>query len=237
MKRTTRVLFWLIPLAMPFFLGLTNIHLLISPAFLRWEYHKASFPADRYGLTREQRIELATVAIEFLASTEPAGEAIRLLEEQTLDGEPLYNQRELDHMVDTKVRTDILRVVAWATGAVVVGGTVLLAWREETRPAAWRGLLNGAVVTVVILGAISAYILIGWESFFTRFHELLFPAGTWTFGYDEALIRLFPEKFWFDVGILLGLGTLAEALVIGAVALIFGRRQPSGVERQTSEVS
>jgi integral membrane protein (TIGR01906 family) len=232
MKTGMRLLLCLIPLAMPFFLGFSNIHLLISPAFVRWEYKKASFPADRHGMTQEQRIELATVAVEFLRSTEPAQEAIRLLEEQTLDGKPLYNQRELDHMVDTKVRTDILRVVAWATGVVVVGGTVLLAWREETRPAAWRGLLNGAAVTVVILGAISAYILIGWESFFTRFHELLFPAGTWTFGYDEALIRLFPEKFWFDVGVLLGLGTLAEALVIGAVAFVLGRRQAQEMERQ-----
>jgi uncharacterized membrane protein len=127
-------------------------------------------------------------------------------------------------MVDTKVRTDILRTVAWIAGAVVIGGTILLAWRRETRPTAWRGLLNGAVVTVLVLGAISAYILIGWDSFFTRFHELLFPAGTWTFGYDEGLIRLFPEKFWFDVGLLLGVGTLVEALVVGAVALLAGRR-------------
>jgi integral membrane protein (TIGR01906 family) len=215
---------WLITLAMPFFLGFTNIHLLIGPAFLRWEYNKADFPVDRYGLSQEERIELATVAVEFLAATEPADEAIRMLEAQMLDGEPLYNQRELDHMVDTKVRTDILRVVAWITGVVVVGGTVWLAWRKETRRAAWQGLLNGSVVTVVILGAISAYILIGWDSFFTQFHELLFPAGTWTFGYDEGLIRLFPEKFWFDVGILLGIGTLVQALVIGAVAFVFGRQ-------------
>jgi integral membrane protein (TIGR01906 family) len=224
MKRVTRVLLWLIPLAMPFFLGFTNIGLLISPAFLRWEYNKPNFPPDRYGLTREQRIELATVAVEFLASYERPQEAIQMLEAQTLDGEPLYNQRELDHMVDTKVRTDILRIASWVTGAVVVGGTIASAWRKKTRRAAWQGLLNGAVVTVVILGAISAYILIGWDSFFTRFHELLFPAGTWTFGYDEGLIRLFPEKFWFDVGMLLGVGTLVEALVIGAVAFVLGRR-------------
>ena len=75
MKRMTRLLIWLIPLAMPFFLGFTNIHLLISPAFLRWEYNKADFPIDRYGLTQDARIELATVAVEFLASTEPAEEA------------------------------------------------------------------------------------------------------------------------------------------------------------------
>ncbi len=220
-----RQLKWLIAIALPFFLGFTNIFLLISPAFLRWEYNQPNFPADPYGLTREQRLELAPPAVEFLASWERPEDAIRLLEAQTLDGEPLYNQRELDHMVDTKRRTDIIRLVAIVAGVIVVGGTAVLAGRKGSRPIAWAGLWHGAVLTAAILGAISAYILLAWDSFFTRFHELLFPAGTWTFAYTEALIRMFPEKFWFDVGILLGVGTLTEAALIGAVARWLGRRE------------
>ena len=112
----------------------------------------------------------------------------------------------------------------WVTGVIVVAGTVALAWRPETRPTAWSGLFNGAVLTTAILAAILAYILIGWDSFFTRFHQLLFPAGSWTFAYSEGLIRLFPEKFWFDVGVMIGGGTLVGAILIGAIAYLLGRR-------------
>jgi integral membrane protein (TIGR01906 family) len=147
-----------------------------------------------------------------------------MLEAQTAEGGPLYNQRELDHMVDTKVRTDIIFQVMWGAGAIVLLGVLALARRRETRPAAWRGLFNGAVLTAAILVAILAYILIGWDSFFTRFHQLLFPPGSWTFAYSEGLIRLFPEKFWFDVGVLIGGGTLAAAVAIGALAYLPGRR-------------
>jgi integral membrane protein (TIGR01906 family) len=226
MKKLTDLLAWLMTLALPFFLGFLSIRLMISPAFLKWEYEKPDFPPDQYGFTQEQRFELALVAIEFLASSERPEEAIRLLEEQTVNGEPLYNQRELDHMVDTKVRTDILFRVMWVTGAIVVAGTVALAWRSDasSRPKAWSGLFNGAVLTTTILAAILAYILIGWDSFFTRFHQLLFPAGSWTFAYSEGLIRLFPEKFWFDVGVMIGGGTLVGAILIGAIAYLLGRR-------------
>jgi integral membrane protein (TIGR01906 family) len=224
MKKPPHPFAWLVTLALPVLLGFMNIRLLISPAFLRWEYNKPNFPPDRYGFTQAERLELAPVAVEFLASPESPEDAIRLLQEQTFGGEPLYGQRELDHMVDVKRRTDIMFRMMWAAGAIAVLGTVALAWRPRTRPAAWQGLVNGAILTGIILAAILAYILIGWDSFFTRFHELLFPPGTWTFDYSTTLIRLFPEKFWFDVGVLIGAGTLVDAALIGVVAHWLGRR-------------
>lgn len=227
MKRFAAVLVWLVAMAVPPFLGFASIRLLISPELLRWEYGKASFPPDRYGFTREQRREYAQVAVEFLASPERPEEAIRLLAEQTHNGESLYNQRELEHMVDTKRLTDIIRQGAWTAGLIVLAGTALLAWRPETRGAAWQALLNGALLTFGILGGILAYILVGWRSFFTRFHQLLFPAGSWTFDYSETLIRLFPEEFWFDVGLMLAMGPLAAALAIWLMARTLGRRRGS----------
>jgi len=218
MKKAPNALSWMITLALPIFLGLANIWLLINPALPAWEYNRPNFPADPYGFTHEQRLEYAQMAIEFLASPERPEEAIQLLAEQTLDGEPLYTQRELDHLVDVKRLTDTIRRVAWVTGVIALGGTALLAWRPETRPAAWNGLFNGAVLTAVMLGAILLYLVVGWRSLFTRFHELLFPAGSWTFAYSETLIRITPEKFWFDVGVLMIVNPLVAATLIGLTA-------------------
>lgn len=227
MKRLNTIIYWLVAVSLPFFLGFGTIQMVTSHAFLRWEYGKSNFPPDRYGFTQEQRLELASPSITFLQSLEPPEIAIHLLVEQEIDGKPIFNQRELDHMVDTKVRTDLLRLISWITGLIVVLGTVYLSSQKAdggTR-LAWNALFSGAVFTGAILGVITLYILVGWDSFFTRFHELLFPPGTWTFGYDETLIRLFPEKFWFDVGILIGAGTLFEAILIGVMASWTNRRK------------
>jgi uncharacterized membrane protein len=51
-----------------------------------------------------------------------------------------------------------------------------------------------------------------------QFHELLFPPGTWTFNYSDSLIRLFPEMFWFDIGVLIS----GLALALGVVAALTG---------------
>ena len=226
MAKIGRLLDWLIPISLPFLLGFINILLLVSPAFLRWEYAKPNFPPERYGWTQEERLELAIPAVKFLASFERPEQAIRLLEEQRYAGEPIYNQRELDHMIDTKRRTDIIRLVAVVTGVVVVGGSLLLLLKPAASGAnaVWRNFWNGAQVTAVLLAVISAFILFAWDYFFTTFHELLFPPGTWTFAYSDTLIRLFPEKLWFDVGVLLGVGTLVEALIVGALSYVKLRR-------------
>ena len=73
--------------------------------------------------------------------------------------------------------------------------------------------------TIILLAAIAIFILVGWSLFFTTFHELLFPPGTWTFYLTDSLIRLFPEKFWFDVGVIISVGTLLE----GVIVMLIGR--------------
>jgi integral membrane protein (TIGR01906 family) len=99
----------------------------------------------------------------------------------------------------------------------VVGGLVVLLARPETRPMGYHALYYGGVATTVILLALALFILLGWSIFFVQFHELLFPPGTWTFAYSDSLIRLFPEKFWFDLGVILSVGTLLEGIIIGVV--------------------
>ena len=66
MNTTVRFIIRLaIVIAMPFFLGLTNIRLIISPAYPRMEYAKASFPEDSFGFSQEQRLDLALVAVDY----------------------------------------------------------------------------------------------------------------------------------------------------------------------------
>ena len=68
-------------------------------------------------------------------------------------------------------------------------------------------------------------ILIAWPIFFVQFHELLFPPGTWTFAYTDSLIRLFPEQFWFDIGVLISVTTLVLGIFVALVGYFMSKRQ------------
>lgn len=224
-KTLISIVRWLVIIAMPFFLGFATITLIVSPAYPRYEYAKSNFPPDPFGFTQEQRLELALVAVDYLQRREPAEEVIYLLEEQRIPGseQPLYNEREIGHMIDVKNVTDAIRTLAWVTAVIVVGGLAFLLARPATRAIGLRTLMQGGIATTAVLFAIAAFILLAWTTFFVQFHELLFPPDTWTFAYSDGLIRLFPEKFWFDLGVILSVSTLLEGVIVAIAGYVLLR--------------
>lgn len=211
---------WLIILAMPFFLGLGGIRAIIAWDYPGWEYSR--IPSDQFGFSDAQRLELAHATLDYLQRPEPADDAIYLLEELRLPGTdlPLYNEREIEHMLDVKRVADAFTRVVWVTGVIVLGGLAFLLLQSGTRSQAYQAIWSGGIATTVLLIAIGLFILVGWDTFFVQFHELLFPAGTWTFAYTDSLIRLFPEQFWFDVGVLASGGALVTGLIVAAVGFL-----------------
>lgn len=229
-KPYVKIIRWLVVAAMPIFLGFTTITLMINDLYPTYQYDNPNFPADRFGFSNDERLELALVAVGYLQRSEPPDEVIYLLEEQRIPGTdlPLYNEREIGHMIDVKRLTDTIRLGAVISGLVVIGGLLFMLARTETRPQAFTALWHGGLATTGVLVLIALFILVGWSVFFVWFHELLFPPGTWTFSYSDSLIRLFPEKFWFDFGLILSLIVLAEGLIVTGIGYLLRRRVAAG---------
>lgn len=207
-------------IAMPFFLGLGMMLLVIQwdwPSYPEFEYGR--IPPDQFGFSDEERLDLATQTLAYLRSPNQAKDVIYLLEElQTSEGAPLYNEAEIGHMLDVKIVTENIQFVWLVSLIIVVVGTLYLVVQPETAVFGWRTVMFGGIFTVVILLAIALFILLAWDTFFVQFHELLFPPGTWTFAYTDGLIRLFPETFWFDIGVIMSGG----ALLLGVLTAVFG---------------
>ncbi|MBC7226738.1 MAG: TIGR01906 family membrane protein [Thermoflexales bacterium] len=222
MKTWPRVVSVLVSLALPVVVLAVALRVVTAPWLVRWEYGKPDFPPDPYGLTTKERIRLAEVCVEYLAT----GAGIELLADLELEGRPAFNERELAHMVDVqRVFWAILRAGMAAGGVVLVGMAGLLA-RRTTRPLAASALQGGAVLTLVLLVVVAALMLTSWEVFFTGFHELFFPPDTWTFPTSDTLIRLYPERFWMDVGITIVGVVLIQAGLVLVVASVLRRLKP-----------
>ena len=226
-KVVLTIIRWLVILAMPFFLGLGMVRAVIAWDYPAFEYQR--IPRDMFGFSPEERLELARGTLDYLRRAEPAAEVIYLLEDLRLPGTdaPLYNPSEISHMIDVKVVADGMKQVTYIAGAIVVIGLAVLLIPARTRPFGWRTLFFGGLATVIALGVIALAILVFWEVFFVQFHELLFPPGTWTFAYSDSLIRLFPEQFWFDFGVIVSVGTLLLGLLVTFVGYLMTRRSRS----------
>lgn len=229
-RALVRIIQVVVIIAMPIFLLLTAGHLFINVWYLQYEYGKPDFPRDPFGFTQQQRLELATVSIRFLQSAEPAEVAVKLLEAQRMPGmeRPLFGPDELGHMMDVKRFTDVLWRVQYAAAALALGGLFLLAARPGTRRAGYRALFWSGIATAGFLLFLALFVLLSWRMFFVMFHELFFPPGTWMFNYDTSLIRLYPDRFWFDAGTLITLGVLVAGLLLAAIGYLLSRRPAMG---------
>ncbi|MCX6032405.1 MAG: TIGR01906 family membrane protein [Chloroflexi bacterium] len=216
----------LIVFAMPIFLALTAARVMVADWYPKHEYVKPDFPPDTYGFTTEQRLERGLTSIHFLNDPRPADQAIVLLDALRLPGtdKVLFNQYERSHMMDVKRFIDLLWRVLAVSALIVVGGLALLLARHKTRADGYAAIFVGGALTTGLLGFLVAFVLVGWRTFFIGFHELFFQPGSWTFDWSDSLIRLFPDKFWFDAGFILTGGTLAAGVVVMGIGYGLGRR-------------
>ena len=199
-------------LALPLVLFVSDLRIVTTHWLVRWEYGKAGFPPDPFGLSTAARSDLADTCVDFLATNAD----ISLLANLRLPGgEPAFNERELSHMADVQVVYHGMTVAGVIAAVVLLAaGSILLASARSRVP---KALFSGGLLTLVILAAVGIYMLLNWNSFFTRFHQMFFASGTWVFAYSDTLIRLFPVRFWMDVGATIVGLMVAEAITIGIV--------------------
>jgi len=195
---------------LPFFLLMTAIRVVFQPVFLQVEYNAPGFPPDPYGFTLEDRLKWGKISLDYLFND--AG--ISFLADQRLpDGTPLYNERELGHMLDVKNLVQLMLKV-WLGLFVALALGLIWAWRGDWVPEFGRAFARGGWLTLGIIGAILIAIVVSFDWLFTAFHRIFFTGDTWLFLYSDSLIRLFPLRLWQD-------GFIAMGIVTALLAIIF----------------
>lgn len=229
-----RVMGWLTSLLVPVALVLAAVRLMISPAYLVFEYNTPAFPADSYGFTKEERLYWGRFAIDYLLNEAgieylgdlrfPAGQQAPAQSCQYMqDCTRLYNERELEHMLDVKIVVQgALRV--WAASLLGLALLGAIAWRGGWQRGYLAAVGRGGWLTLYLLGAIIFFVLLAFGVLFVAFHSLFFESGTWTFYYSDTLIRLFPERFWRDTFIAVGVLAGGAGLLLGAGLGKYARR-------------
>jgi integral membrane protein (TIGR01906 family) len=211
--RLTQILKLLLILLIPIFIISSATRLLTTDPYLAFEYKKASFPPDPFGFTDQQRFILASTNIHYVRAHLPNDE----LSKQSLNGVPVYTSREVSHMADVRaVFQVILKVWRGALLVILLSGFVL--WRNGERTAFASAIHSGGFLTSGMILIIALLAVSAWQFWFNTFHLIFFKPGSWLFLYSDALIRLFPVKFWFDAT----LTTSALSLAGGSLLAFIG---------------
>jgi integral membrane protein (TIGR01906 family) len=189
-------------------LVLGAVQVLVSDQYLEFEYGKTNFPIDPFGFDQAQRLAFAAANFRWVRE----GQSIEALAGQKSGDQPLYNPRELKHMQDVQdVFLFTRRVWHLALGLLVLIVSLSL-WRKENLLELVQGLKIGGLLVVGLVAVVGLLAVTAWQVWFVAFHQIFFAPGSWTFNSSDTLIRLFPERFWYDAAL-----TLSGLSLIGGL--------------------
>ncbi|RAX50815.1 TIGR01906 family membrane protein [Arthrobacter sp. AQ5-05] len=222
LARTLQVL---LAIAYPFILLILAIRLIASPIFLWIAYQRPGFPADGFGFTTADRLTYGSYGVDFLNNV---ADNRYLGELRFPNGNPLFLGTEVQHMADVKNVMSFTYLGGIALGVIAIIALAYLGKRYAG--GIRRGLFAGSVVTLALLAGLTTLAILGWDSFFTTFHEIFFAQGNWTFNYSDTLIRLYPPQFWVDAAI-----GIAGLVVLTALITLM-RTWPTAKRREAARL-
>lgn len=150
----------------------------------------------------------------------------------SIGGQPVLIEAERSHM------RDVRRVFAGFYVAGVVAFALLIIGRLAagrvkgwSRPEFWGAVRIGGLgllLGMVVAGIVSIF---AFDAAFEAFHEVFFSPGTYLFDpRTDRLVQLFPDQFWSETAI--AVGVLAAGLSV--VALAGAARRRSSAERDSA---
>ena len=208
---------WVVSGITPLVILMLTIRLLITPLFAWVQYHMPGFPDDPYGFTLEDRLRYSEPSIRYLVNSEGIEYLAALSFEH---GEPIYNARELSHMVDVKMVVTGMRI-GLAVGIVLLVFLSLVALKQGWRNNLINDFRRGAYLLLGFITGILLLLVVNFNNLFSWFHKIFFESGTWLFYTSDTLIRLFPLRFWRDAFIAVGVISvvIASGVIIGSKKL------------------
>ena len=133
-----------------------------------------------------------------------------------------FNERETAHLRDVKDLFGLTFRVQEVTLVFVlayVAAVFLWARERSLRSLAVQTLGAGLLTAAVIVG-LGVVAITGFDRAFEQFHVISFSNELWKLDpRTDHLIQMFPEGFWFDASMFVGILTLVEA---GLLALVAG---------------
>jgi integral membrane protein (TIGR01906 family) len=208
------ILLVLLVVGIPPFIALSNTPIFLNPAWLDYEYGKQEVPKSERFNDKDRRY-YATESIEFERGN-------RTFEQ--LQSMGVYNERELNHMVDVRVLLAQLSTLYTMDGILLAVILLVLASVPATRVLAARGVFTGGLLTLLLFVSIGVFMATAFDAFFTEFHYVFFEGVSGFFLATDSLIQFYPEQFWSDTFLAIAGVILVESIAVAVVGWLWLRR-------------
>lgn len=214
---------YLAVLSLMAFLTLGALYLVGTDGAYHMRLHRQLGSDQATGLTWQGVERAAWALVECLKT----GDTGTLSYEDQVYGltQPVFNQREIDHMVDVAALFVLLKKVVWALGALVLGLALLSLGMDRGGAAAWgRALAGGCILWALLAGGLALLCALDFNRAFIAFHHLFFTNDLWLMDPNtDLMIRLLPQGFFAQVAGRVALMAVLWPVVGAAAGLLLKR--------------
>ncbi len=206
-------------LALPALFITTNVRVAFQSQTL-YNYAIDAFDApERTGVERDELVKGMAGLIDYFESDEDL-----ITTEIIVNGisEPLFTEREALHFRDVRDLLQRTYFVQTLTTVVVLGALVAAVvaaarGRPDLAAIVFQRIRQTAVWTVVAIIGIGLFAALGGFNFlFLQFHLLSFSNDLWQGTATDRMIQLFPQMFFLQGTLLIGLAAIVEMGVVWA---------------------
>ena len=129
----------------------------------------------------------------------------------------IYNEKEITHMIDVKNLIKFVYMISIVSTVILILSIISLIYflKENSYNLLSSTIKNsflifGSIVSIFILASITNFTWV-----FTKFHMLSFSNDLWILDpKKDMLIMMFPERFFLETTLLIGLFTICEYIAI-----------------------
>ncbi len=190
---------WLAAILTPIILFGVSLNLLLTPAYIRFEYAMPHIPADEYGFSKSERFQWATQTMGYLTNTKQIQYLSRLEFE---NGAPVFSNYEVT-LVD-QIKSAVRKAFSFweisLAGLFILG---MFAWAGDWSAKFVNGVKRGGWLTIgsaSILG-VALIIINGIQPHFG-------------FQNTDTLLRLFPARLWQDAFLYMMISILGSSSLL-----------------------
>lgn len=178
--------------------------------FYSKEYEKSS-TAEAIGVSDADLNTLTDIVLGYLK-----GNVETMDIELPVNGEvkEVFSERAKLHMVDVKQLYDNALLFGSITFVLLIVSIVILIVRKEfVLSDIYLPYKRTLICFGIVFGCILFYALIDFNSFWTNFHHMFFNNDLWLLSYNDVLVNMVNETFFFD---------LVKKIVLIFLGIIFG---------------
>ncbi len=128
-----------------------------------------------------------------------------------------FNEKEQTHLSEVKMLIKGISSIFYFLLIVFILLFFIVYMRNKKK--FWKNviviLISGGILNILLILLLGGFVFVNFSGFFLKFHLTAFESDTWLLNpATDNLIKMFPEKFFFELGLKIVLNSLFFSIIM-----------------------